>query len=75
MSTMPAAIATGKVAAWIQPRQVGLTSTSCAIDVRGLHERQLGDISAPSDRRVRRLIAPGVGLAGRMPVAALRGRT
>ena len=28
MSTMPATIATGKVAAWIQPRHVGLSSSA-----------------------------------------------
>ena len=43
--TMPATIATGKVPAWIQPRQVGLIST-CGIDRRCLEEGQLGHVGA-----------------------------
>ncbi len=62
MSTMPAAIVTGNVPAWIQPRHLGLTSAGCAMESssRGMFGR-----SGPCSPRATEASAGSSGATGR----------
>ncbi len=64
ISTMPAAIAIGKVAAWIHPRQVGRISDR-GIELGGLDERELRHLRAFVGELVRSLV--GTRVSGHAP--------